>query len=203
MAATADGCRASPCRPSRMSAVRNQRIPGSRDFALTASPCRRHRRGRRSPQANDVAPDGASTLPHRKIARRTPGGTWVCRFSIWLAWAEQYRNVAGRQAAPHQIMCRRTEGDKPCPWTNGGQRPAVVDLKDSVIEAGAQSRQPGQGGTDCVARGPLPDCLGVECSAKPRGHRRLALPRPDGSRPACPGVILERLSRRRKDTRSA
>ena len=30
-----------------------------------------------------------------------------------LAGTGQYRNVAGRQAATHHIMCRRTEGDKP------------------------------------------------------------------------------------------
>jgi hypothetical protein len=96
-----------------MSAARNRRIPKLRDFALEASPCRCHRRGRRSPQANDDLPDNASTLPHWKTGRRTLGGTWVCRFSIWLAFEEQYQNISSWQAASHYIMRRRIKGDKP------------------------------------------------------------------------------------------
>ena len=96
-----------------MSAVRNRHIPKSRDFALTASPCRCHRKDTRNPQANDVPPDNANTLPHQKTWRRTPGGTWVCRFSIWLAWEEQYQNTLDWQAASHYIRCRRSKGDKP------------------------------------------------------------------------------------------
>jgi hypothetical protein len=96
-----------------MSDVRNRHIPKSRDFALTASPCRCHRKDTRNPQANDVPPDNANTLPHQKTWRRTPGGTWVCRFSIWLAWEEQYQNTLDWQAASHYIRCRRSKGDKP------------------------------------------------------------------------------------------
>lgn len=43
----------------------------------------------------------------------TPDGTWVCRFSIWLAWAEQYKNIIDWQAASHYIRYRRSKGGKP------------------------------------------------------------------------------------------
>jgi hypothetical protein len=99
--AVTDVCRAQPAHSQ------------ARDFALRASPCRCHRKDTRSPQANDVPPDNANTLPHQKTWRRTPGGTWVWRFPIWLAWAEQYQNILDWQAASHYIRCRRTKGDKP------------------------------------------------------------------------------------------
>ena len=54
--------------PEGVPAAHNRRIPMLRDFALEASPCRCHRKGRRSHRANDAPPDNASTLPRRKLS---------------------------------------------------------------------------------------------------------------------------------------
>jgi hypothetical protein len=113
MSVTVEGCRASLCQPSRMSAAHSQHIPRSRDFASGASLCWCHKRGRRSPQANDVPPNNTNTRLHRKSGRRTPGGTSVCLFSICLACMEQYRNITDYKAWKDNIMCCRIKGDKP------------------------------------------------------------------------------------------